>query len=106
MVHDPYYCFEGSGWSINNINRYPIPGGDANLLNITKDGVATQAIFWFSDGTSRYTSPLRYWMEATLRRLSLGYSGQEPVLIMIRPLDDKNINWEQTLKALHPVLQI
>ena len=108
IVHDPYYCFEGSGWNITQVSLLSVPGGNANLVHINKDGAESQALFWFSDGTSRYTSPLRYWLEATLRRISLGYSGPEPVLIMIQPMNnnDKNINWHQTLNALHPVLQI
>ena len=106
VVHDPYYCFEGSGWKITAQKTLDIPGGKADLLSISKEGMDREAIFWFSDGTERYISPLHYWTQATLRRLSLGFSGPEPVLIMIQPLDEKTVDWNQALKALGPVLKV
>lgn len=107
VVHDPYYCFEGSGWSIINERPFKIPGGQGNLVNITKDGQVKEALYWFSNESEHYTSPLKYWWQATLRRLTLGWSGPEPVLIMIQPLDDReNIPWEKLKDEFPAVFNI
>ena len=76
-VHDPTYCFRGSGWEIVSQDYYPIPGGNALLFKLYKQDTnqKKEALLWFSDGTHHYASPLRYWLETALRRLTLGYSG-------------------------------
>jgi len=86
VVHDPYYCFRGAGWEILSEKKFPLPNGNANIVEISKGSERKTAIYWFSDGTSQFTSPWKYWWEATLRRLTLGWSGPEPILIMIQPL--------------------
>lgn len=94
IVHDPYYCFRGSGWDILSKKDISIPDGTASLVKISKGNVEKEAMFWFADGTANYSSPLRYWFETTLRRLSLGYSGPEPVLVLVQPLNRERIDWE------------
>lgn len=106
VVHDPYYCIAGSGWKVVAEEPLHIPGGQGNLIQMTKDGYQRQAVFWFSNGTSRFASPIRYWIEATVRRITLGWSGQEPVLIMIQPLDNKPVDWQKVIGVLNPVFNI
>jgi hypothetical protein len=106
VVHDPYYCFKGSGWEILSDKSFPIPGGTASLLEITKGEDKRQALFWFSDGTSHYTSPLHYWWEATVRRITLGYSGPEPILILIQPLEGGPVDWNNVVKIFHPLFKL
>lgn len=95
LVHDPFYCFRGAGWEKLSQETFPIPDGHANLVRLTKNGHIKNTLYWFSDGQTAYTSPLRYWWETTLRRLTLGKSGNEPVLIVIQPLDKENLNWNK-----------
>jgi hypothetical protein len=95
LVHDPFYCFRGSGWETLSQKVVLIPGGHANLMELTKNGQKRDALYWFTDGQNRYTSPLRYWWETTLRRLTLGRSGPEPVLVMVQPVEKENLNWEK-----------
>lgn len=106
VVHDPYYCITGSGWQINHKESLTIPGGEASLVSMNKDGYERQALFWFSNGTTRFASPMHYWIEATIRRVSLGWSGPEPVLILIQPLDNKSVDWHKLIDALNPVFSI
>lgn len=94
VVHDPYFCFKGSGWNIESAETVNIPNGIAKLLKIEKNQVKKEALFWFSDGTKNYDSPYQYWKETTLRRLSLGKSGPEPVLIIVQPIEEGSLNWK------------
>jgi Protein of unknown function (DUF3485) len=104
LVHDPYYCFTGSGWNIISKKRLSLVNGDAETLIISKGTHEKSAIFWFSNGKSTYASPLEYWWEATLRRLTLGWSGQEPVLVMIQPLDTvTDVDWKKVTGILDPL---
>ena len=93
VVHDPYYCFRGGGWDIVKETPFPIPGGTAAKLVIEKDGHQREALFWFSDGKERYSSPLKYWMQTSLRRLTLGLSGGEPILFVVQPLTNEPVDW-------------
>lgn len=93
VVHDPYYCFRGGGWDIVREKPFPIPGGTASKLLIEKDGEQREALFWFSDGKERYSSPLKYWLQTSLRRLTLGLSGGEPLLIVVQPLTNEPVDW-------------
>ena len=104
VVHDPYYCFTGSGWQIDEGKQISIQNGTAEQLLISKGVNDKSALFWFADGKANFSSTWKYWLAATWRRLTLGYSGQEPVLIMLQPLDNtKDVDWSQVLKALYPI---
>lgn len=106
LVHDPYYCFTGSGWSISSSKEISIPQGAAQELEIAKSGQKKTALFWFTNGSESYTSPWKYWWESTLRRLSLGRSRPEPILVMVQPLDNTtDVDWNQVLKFLTPVFK-
>jgi hypothetical protein len=106
VVHDPYYCFRGAGWTIDSEKSYSLPTGDAKIVDISKGNEKRTAIFWFSDKETSYTSSLRYWLQTTLRRLTFGASGPEPILIMIQPLDAGTVDWHLVLKDLGPVVSV
>jgi hypothetical protein len=106
VVHDPYYCFRGSGWEIVSEKSFPLHGGNATLVIIKKGNQRKEALFWFSDGTAVYSSPIRYWYESTLRRITLGYSGPEPILIMIQPMGNNEVNWKKILEKLKPLITL
>lgn len=90
-VHDPYYCFKGGGWEIISSREVKIPGGHAMLVDMKKDGRQIEALYWFSNEKEHYSSALTYWLQATLRRLTLGLSGPEPVLITVQPITSEKI---------------
>ncbi len=107
VVHDPYYCFRGSGWQILSEREIQLRNGQAREVEISKDDQHKSALFWFSDTRQQYDSPLKFWWEATKRRLTLGNSGKEPVLIMIQPLDNQiKIDWPKVLKTLNPLIDL
>lgn len=106
IVHDPYYCFRGTGWTIDSERPFPLPRGQAALIQISKNGEQREALFWFTDGTKQYTSPLYYWWQTTLRRLTLGRSGPEPILVIVQPLSDHTVNWDDFKKAFPELFQL
>lgn len=95
IVHDPYYCLKGSGWTMLTEKDLPIPKGTAKLVELEKNGEQREAIFWFSDGYANYTSPISYWWNTTVRRLTLGRSGPEPILIMVQPISKQPVDWSE-----------
>lgn len=104
-VHDPLYCFKGAGWSVAGREAVRITGGEAALLQLRRQDRDASALIWFSDGRERHASALRYWWQTTLRRVTLGASGEEPVLIILQPAEGRSLNWEQIFSAL-PALRV
>lgn len=107
-VHDPTYCFRGSGWDIIKQEYYPIKGGTALLFQLGKKDSTEkrEALLWFSDGKHHDASPFRYWIKTALRRLTLGYSGPEPVLIVIQPINTETLDWNAIFEKFPEILQI
>lgn len=106
-VHDPVYCFRGGGYEILSKRPYALKNGEGSLYVISKGKEKREALLWFSDGTSHFNSPVRYWLSATLRRLTLGASGPEPVLIVIQPIgEDKPLEWDRLLQDFPQLLEI
>lgn len=95
-VHDPRYCFQGAGWQVAEEKHLAVPGGEATLLRTTQAGQTAQAVFWFSDGATRHSSLLRYWWQTTLRRMTLGRSGAEPVLVTLQSFGPNQPDWSTT----------
>lgn len=106
IVHDPYYCFKGGGWDIVKEKNLDTENGKASLILIRKEGKEREALFLFSDGQKNFNSPLQYWLTATLRRVSLGASGQEPLLIVVQPLHDEPVDWASFQKKLNPLFNL
>ena len=96
-VHDPLFCFRGAGWDVIATTPFPVEWGEAQRVDLRKRGEPAEAIFWFTDGDRAFDTSLTYWWRTTLRRLSLGASGAEPVLVVLSPVDDRPINWERLL---------
>ncbi|HPW67959.1 MAG TPA: exosortase-associated EpsI family protein [Deltaproteobacteria bacterium] len=96
-VHDPMYCFRGAGWRIWNKTVAPVEGGEALLLQLEKYGRIRETAYWFSNGRQRHISVMRYWFQATLRRITLGRSDKEPVLIMLQSVEDHPLNLGEVL---------
>lgn len=106
VVHDPIYCFRGAGWKVLSANEYPIKEGSAKILRLSKNEQEKEILYWFSDGNNRHGSILKYWGQSTLRRLTLGKSGQEPVLLILQPLGVEVLNWRKILNEFSTLLEI
>lgn len=102
-VHDPRYCFRGSGWEITKDTTIDFAGGKARRIEIQKEAVQSEALFFYSDGERVFGSPLEYWMRATVRRWLRDFAGEEPVLVMIQPADPK-VGLESAIRGLLPLL--
>jgi hypothetical protein len=100
-MHDPEYCLRGSGWLTTARHTLAIPGGTACRLELKKDSLASEAVFWFSNGHSRHGSPAKVWIQSAARRLSFGQGGPAPVLILISPaIPGTPINWQALIDEM------
>jgi hypothetical protein len=99
-VHDPGYWFRGAGWTMLAETPLLLAHGEAVQVKLQREGAELEAVYWFSNGRSAYASPLRYWRESTLRRLTSGKSGDEPVLILLVPAQDARVDWPEWLAAV------
>ena len=99
-VHDPLFCVRGGGWEIRSQGDFALEGVQARLLRAVKAGREVESLLWFSDGRTRHASAPRYWWQTTLRRLTLGASGPEPVLVNLQPVDPQGMNWRRLTEDL------
>ncbi len=103
-VHDPTYCFIGEGWKILSQSRIPLAGGSAVLVSMSRRDESSSAIFWFFDGGAPFASLPEYWTKSTLRRITLGLSGPEPLLFILRPVGSPPENWTAAAAAAVPLI--
>jgi hypothetical protein len=103
VVHDPLFCYQGSGWKVTGSQEWPLPKGKGMIVSLERDGVTKKFGYWFSDGKECYNSFFRYWLTCSLRRMTLGLTGAEPVLITIDVSGNAPCNW-QAILAEHPAL--
>ncbi len=103
-VHDPMYCFKGAGWGIQSVKEKAMTGGVGKVLKLERDDTTAEALIWYSDGHKKFASPWEYWWSATLRRITLGKSGAEPVLIILQPANGGTLNVDRAFAAL-PLLR-
>lgn len=103
-VHDPTYCFLGDGWTIGEDSALRLDNGEARQLYLHRADESMQVLYWFSDGKQSYSSILNYWANTTLRRLTMGKSGEEPVLVLLRPVNSSHVNWDAVAHHFIPLL--
>jgi len=103
-VHDPNYCFSGAGWQTQSKTAVKVSTGDATLVMLAKADQKTEALWFFDDGSKQFTSPVEYWLKTSCRRLTLGGSGPEPVLVTLQSLPGETVNWDRVRQILLPAL--
>lgn len=105
-VHDPTYCFAGGGWTVINTQDIPFQNGSASIYTLQKGDQTRRVLLWFTNGKTVFASPWRYWWETTLRRLTLGSYGQEPVLVVVQPLTPGEKNWKEFFDQFPQIILI
>jgi hypothetical protein len=103
-VHDPAYCFSGAGWKIQSKTLVKLSSGDATRVSLAKGDEKSEALWFFDNGTKQFTSPMDYWLATSLRRITLGHSGDEPVLVTLRSLPGESVDWDRVRQILVPAL--
>ena len=98
-IHDPLFCFRGAGWEVTAQESFPLEAGEGRLLKLRQNQAEAEALYWFSDGRQQFSNPLRYWGKTALRRLTLGRSGPEPVLVILTTTGERVSNWKALLRA-------
>ena len=99
-VHDPHYCIVGAGWRIMTTRQMNNDMGTMSWVKLQRGTQVKEVVYWFTAQSSIYTSPMRYWYETTLRRISLGYLYQEPVLVILQTLDGKTLHWQKIFEIM------
>jgi len=97
-VHNPDICYQGEGYTIIKESSLPIPGGEAKVLVMKKEGEVRELAYWYTTGTSRHSSPFKQHVQSTLRRLSLIGHRNEPFLVIIESASP-GTDWNATLAA-------
>lgn len=105
-VHDPSYCVRGAGWTVETSTDVDAPKGRVKLCRLRRGDETAEILYWFGDGTRRHGSALRYWIDASLRRLTLGWSGREPLLVLLQPLGDGKVDWTWILENSRPLFAL
>ena len=104
-IHDPTYCFVGAGWKVANEERIHFENGYGTLLTMERGANSNEALYFFSDGLRQYSSVIRYWWDTMIRRLTLGKISEEPILIIVQPIQiDTAVNWERLSRQFIPFL--
>lgn len=105
-VHVPTVCHLGDGWEPLASRPFEIDGGAARWVRMSRRGVTTECVYWFSDQEHRSASPWWYWSATTLRRLTGGRSGSEPVLVVLTQATESPVDWENALAAFTPARRL
>lgn len=103
-VHDPTYCFLGEGWKITGQSPMPLAGGSAMCVTMERNGETSRAIYWFYDGNTPFSSVVDFWIKSTIRRITRGLSGPEPLLFILRPLGTDTALWQTSANEIAPLL--
>lgn len=105
-VHDPMYCFTGAGWRIRGSESAQIEAGSCTILHLTNGSSSRDVVYWFTDGRKRHASVVRYWFQATLRRITMGRSGREPILVMLQSVEGYPVNLVAVMNQLGALFEI
>lgn len=104
FIHDPQYCFQGTGWECVEQQKLPLPNGKAEILKFTRDGESKIFAYWFDDDRRTFYSMPEFLFRATLRRITLGLSGKEPIFMNLYPGGDfpTSEEWKSAATKLIP----
>ena len=103
-VHDPMYCFLGEGWVVTGKRPVPLAGGTAMCASMTRNGETAQVLYWFCDDGAPFCSLPEFWAKSTLRRITRGWSGSEPLLFILRPLETPPGDWLDAASQFAPLV--
>jgi hypothetical protein len=103
-VHDPRYCFRGAGWEVTQEKVLLLAGGHATQLTLRRRDETVEAVYWFTNGAKRHGSPLRFWWDATCRRL--GRTPQADLMVILQPLTGETLQWEGLLGRFEAITQL
>jgi hypothetical protein len=98
-IHDPRFCFQGAGWKITAQDPIPLNKGEAMRVKLQKGEDTTEAVYWFTDGNRQFNSPTTYWTKTTLRRLTFGQSGGEPILVILAAGSETPPDWTKLIQT-------
>lgn len=103
-VHDPRLCFRSAHWEVLSEIVVPHPaGGEMRRLRLRRDNRELETVYWWSTSTERHASAMKYFLQSSLRRLTRGRSGEEPVLVLLQPVQAGKLDWNVWLGPQSPL---
>lgn len=103
-VHDPRLCFRSAQWEVLSESVVPHPaGGEMRRLRLRRDNRELETVYWWSTSTERHASAMKYFVQSSLRRLTHGRSGEEPVLVLLQPVQTSQLDWNVWLGPQSPL---
>jgi hypothetical protein len=105
-ARDPRDCFRRAGWAVTGAESLAMPGGSATVVRLAGRGQTREALYWISDGATRHGSMNWYRWQTVWRRLTGGWSGPAPVLVILQPTSDQNVRWELLLQQFPEIVEL
>lgn len=103
-VHDPRLCFRSARWEVLEETVMPHPaGGEMRRMRLRRDNRELETVYWWSTPTERHASAIKYFLQSSLRRLTRGHSGEEPVLVVLQPVQSSQLDWKVWLGPQSPL---
>ena len=96
----------GAGWLIDSSEPIQLERGEGRHLRLSRNAERAEAVFWFTEGDRQYAAPTRYWWRTAWRRLTLGRSGPEPVLVVLSSTEGTLPNWRRILDSWPELLAL
>ncbi len=106
-VHDPLYCFRGAGNTIVQQLSVSTDRGQVSQVIMTGPNGPMNALYWFSDGVQHHSEPWKYLLQTAWRRMTLGASGAEPILVILVPMNPaQQVDWAKVLEYWPEILKL
>ena len=103
-VHDPRLCFRSARWEVLSESVVPHPaGGEMRRMRLRRDNREVETVYWWSTSAGRHASAMKYFIQSSLRRLTQGHSGDEPVLVLLQPVQAGQLDWDAWLSPQSPL---
>jgi hypothetical protein len=83
-----------------------VGGGAAKRVILTRKGEQVDVVFWFSDGRSRHSSASKYWLQTTLRHLTMDRASPEPVMAILWSSGSENLDWTEVFDRFPVVFDL
>ncbi|MEM6823109.1 MAG: exosortase-associated EpsI family protein [Verrucomicrobiota bacterium] len=105
-IHDPLFCYRGAGWNIIQESDVSTQEGKLRIVELLKEETRTSIAYWYSNGEIQYTSPIFYWFQTFLRRLTLGKASDEPWLIFVQSVEPNSRSLVKTLNYFPDLMKL
>ncbi len=105
-VHEPSEFFLEGGWHIISQSTLPLEAGEGVVLTLQRNDESKEAIYWYTTGAMQHVSPWLQCIQSWMRRITLGNSNDEPLLVIVEAESPGTIHWNKTLNEFPELLTL